>query len=82
MSSLPIDAEHGKMRDLLKRLSVERLDIEGARELKQLLQKESQTAMDLRYRKTLFRLMEILDKYIAGEVNLMPELNVQVSNLV
>jgi hypothetical protein len=82
MSSLPIDAEHEKMRDLLKRLSVERLDREEARELKQLLLKESQTAMDLRYRKTLFRLIDILNKYIAGEVNLMSEPNVQVSNLV
>jgi hypothetical protein len=85
MSSLSIperDKEKEKMRILLKHLSLEQLDREEAMELKPLLMKESQVAMDLGYRKVLFRLMEILDKYIAGEVNLSPDPIVKLANVV
>ncbi len=69
------------MRLLLRDLSLEKLNKEGAQELKPLLLKESQITTDLYHRKTLFRLIDILDKYIKGEINLMPELNVSVANV-
>lgn len=81
MSSIPIDLDKSKMRLLLRDLSLEKLNKEGAQELKPLLLKESQITTDLYHRKTLFRLIDILDKYIKGEINLMPELNVSVANV-
>lgn len=75
MSSLPVDLDREKMQYLLRQQSLERLDREGAQELKPLLIKEAANAKDLRYRKMLFRLIDLLDKYIKGEVNLMPDLD-------
>jgi hypothetical protein len=82
MSSVPIDLDRERMRYLLEQLSVEMLDRNGAEELRSLLDKEARLAMDQRYKKTLLRLIEILDEYIRGKVNLMPDLNVRVSNVV
>jgi len=48
-------------------------------ELKPLLEIETRLATDIRYKKTLIKLIETLDKYIKGEVNLMPEINVPIS---
>lgn len=82
MSSIPVDLDRAKMQYLLRQLSLERLDRESAQELKPLLQREAQYTTDPRYRNVLFRLIEILDQYIRGEVNLMPELSISnVSNL-
>ena len=69
--------DRGKMRYLLRQLSLERLDRAGAIELRPLLLMESSqtAAIDSIYRKTLLRLIDILDKYVSGEVNLMPVLN-------
>lgn len=80
----PIDIDYKKMQYLLELLSIERLEKDGAIELRRLLLKESQRAtIDLRYRKTLLRLIETLDRYIKGEVNLMPEISVgNISNVV
>jgi hypothetical protein len=79
MSAIHVNIDRERMQALLRDLSLERLDVDGAKELKQLLLRESQITMDLRYRRILLRLIDILDKYIAGEVNLMPY--VTVSNL-
>lgn len=81
-NTIPINLDRERMRYLLRQLSLERLEREDASELKTLLLKElEQTTLDPRYRKTLLRLTKILDKYIAGEINLMPEFQVNVSNI-
>lgn len=81
MSSIPVDLNRSKMRLLLEELAFERLDREGAMELKPLLETEARLTMDTEYKKRLINLIETLDKYIKGEVNLMPELNVTLSNV-
>jgi len=81
MSSIPVDLDRSKMRLLLEQLALERLDSNGARELKPLLETEARLTMDTEYKKRLINLIETLDKYIKGEVNLMPELNVSISNI-
>jgi hypothetical protein len=80
MSSIPMNNNHERMQYLLKQLSLERLDRDGAMELRPLLVEESQNTRDPRYRKILLRLIDILDKYVDGEVNLMPYIT--VSNVV
>lgn len=81
-NTIPINLDRERMRYLLRQLSLERLEREDASELKTLLLKElEQTTLNPRYRKTLLRLTKILDKYIAGEINLMPEFQVNVSNI-
>jgi len=79
MSSIPVDLDREKMRFLLEQLAFEQLDRKGAMELKPLLEIETRLATDIRYKKTLIKLIETLDKYIKGEVNLMPEINVPIS---
>lgn len=81
MSSIPVDLDRSKMRLLLEQLALEKLDRKGAMELKPLLDREARLATDIGYKKTLIKLIETLNKYIKGEVNLMPELNVTVSNV-
>lgn len=64
------EANRERMRYLLRQLSIERLEREDAPELRQLLLEESARAhIEPRYRKTLLRLVEIIDLYIAGKFN-------------
>ena len=79
----PIDLNSRfKMEYLLNLLSLERLDGEGAQELKPLLEREYQNTSDQRYRDVLLGLIEYLDQYIRGEINLMPGISIsKVSNL-
>jgi hypothetical protein len=80
MSAIKID-ERELMQYLLRQLSFERLDTEGAAELKPLLERELQTVTDPKYKRTLQRLINLLDKYIRGEINLMPLPDFTVSNV-
>lgn len=79
----PIDlSSRSKMEYLLKLLSLERLDREGAQELRPLLEREFQNTADQRYRKVLLGLVKILDEYIRGEIDLMPGITIsKVSNV-
>lgn len=71
------------MRYLLGLLSIERLEKADATELRQYLFEESnRTDIEPRYRNIILRLIETLDDYIAGRINLMPEIHVNVSNVV
>jgi len=74
MSSLPINTDKEKMHLLLERLENRTLDREMAKDLKPLLQKELQKAIqkgniDREY--DLRLLIDMLDSYIAGHINLM-----------
>lgn len=79
----PIDLDsRSKMEYLLHLLSLERLDREGAQELKPLLEREAQNTNNPRYIKVLSKLIQMLNDYIAGRINLMPEIEVSnVANL-
>lgn len=79
----PIDLNgRFKMEYLLNLLSLERLDREGAQELRPLLEREAQNTSDERYKEVLDGLIEMLDQYIRGEINLMPNISVfKVSNI-
>ncbi len=74
MTSINIDSDVRRERlwYLLHLLSLGRLDRDNAHDLKGLLMQELTTAInDKERRNELSALMRILDRYIAGEVDLM-----------
>jgi hypothetical protein len=74
MSSVPINLDSEKMKLLLKRLEEGTLDKESARELRPLLQKEVQRLYnigDYEQGDDLQLLADILDRYIAGIIDLI-----------
>jgi hypothetical protein len=81
MSGIKIDVDRQKMRYLLRQLSLERLDRDGAEQLRPMLQMELDSVSDPRYRDTLSRLIKLLSRYIAGEINLMKGINVRVAGV-
>jgi hypothetical protein len=74
MTSINIDSDvrRERLRYLLHLLSLGRLDRDNAQDLKGLLMQELTTAINDKERHNeLSALMRILDRYIAGEVDLM-----------
>jgi hypothetical protein len=74
MTSVNIDSDvrRERLRYLLHLLSLGRLDRDNAQDLKGLLTQELTTAItDKERRNELSALMRILNRYIAGEVDLM-----------
>jgi len=77
-----VNPDAGKKKYLLDLLSTGLLDREGAYELRTLLVKEIKFIEDIKRKRRMIGLINNLDKYISGEVNLMLEPQVtKVSNL-
>jgi hypothetical protein len=86
MSSINIenDIKRQKMRYLLSLLSLGKLTKELAGELKPLLIEELQKARsqnDIEHQKELSALIQILDSYLLGKVNLMVQPDAIISNV-
>ena len=79
MNTLPMDLERAKFRILLEDLAFEKLDIDGAIELRPLLIKEAKHTDNMRYKKILLKLIDTVDKYIKGEINLRRDIDVPIS---
>jgi hypothetical protein len=82
MSGIPINLDREKFNFLLQKLEQGMFDRDAVRELKPLLQAEIEEAR----RKGKFDraddlslLMDILNSYASGKINLMPEINVNVN---
>ena len=77
-----MDPSRQKMDLLLARLENGLLDIDGAQELKPLLIQEQINARskgDKEYEKDLLLLIDILDRYLKGEINLYKNIDFRVS---
>jgi hypothetical protein len=85
MSGLPSvenDVRRGRLRYLLHMLSLGRLDMENAEDLRNLLTEElTRVGNDLERQNELSALIRILNMYIAGEVDLMVHPEVIPSNI-
>jgi hypothetical protein len=73
MTSVPMDNGTEKKRYLLEMLSIGLLDKDGARELKPLLEKDLLTTDDLIRKNRLSQMVNTLNAYLAGKINLMME---------
>jgi hypothetical protein len=72
-NTIPIDLNYEKLRLLLRRLSQGVIDIDEAEELRLLLESERVNAIrnkDRIYEDHLFKLINIIDSFIADEFNL------------
>lgn len=84
MSSLNIknDVRRERLRYLLHLLSLGRLDRENAQDLRSLLTEElTRAGNDIERQNELSALIRILNRYIAGEVDLMVHPEVIPSNI-
>ncbi len=83
MSSINIDKDtkHGKLRYLLRLLSLGKLERDSAGELNALLMEELKQARqnnDLEHERELGALVKILDSYQLGQIDLMMQSDVDV----
>jgi len=72
-NTIPIDLNYEKLKLLLKRLTQGLLDVDQARELRQLLESEKINAnrkQDHIHEKQIDELIKLLDLFIAGEIDL------------
>lgn|GEM_PF-1333324 len=72
-NTIPIDLNYEKLRLLLKRLSQSVIEIDEAEELRLLLENERMNAIrnkDHIYENHLSKLINIIDSFIADEINL------------
>jgi hypothetical protein len=72
-NTIPMDLNYEKLRLLLKRLSQGVIDIDEAEELRLLLETERVNAIrnkDYIYEDHLSKLINIIDSFIADEINL------------
>jgi hypothetical protein len=72
-STIPIDLNYEKLRLLLKKLSQGVIEIDEAEELRLLLESERVKAIrnnDKIYENHLYKLINIIDSFIADEINL------------
>jgi hypothetical protein len=84
MSSMAIDPNPDKMNQLLERLEHGMLDRNAAMELKPLLQEQIEKARKkgkFQRADNLLLLVDILDSYISGRIDLMVQPEVVVSNV-
>lgn len=81
-NTLSINPDPEKKRYLLNLLSMGLLDKEGAKQLRALLLKDIPSIQNIERKKRIIQLINNLNKYISGEINLMLEPQVtNVSNL-
>ena len=85
MSSVPMDYSNEKLRILMKELELHKLTTEQAEVKIQLLEEEKQKSIEYAnkdYEATLSELLDLLKRYVAGEINLyQSEINVKISNV-
>jgi hypothetical protein len=85
MSSVPMDYSNEKLRILMKELELHKLTTEQAEVMIQLLEEEKQKSIEYAnkdYEATLSELLDLLKRYVAGEINLyQSEINVKISNV-
>jgi len=78
-NTLPIDLDKAKLSLLLQELAFERLDRDGAIELRPLLVEVERFVDNPRDRRNIEKTIKRLDKYINGEINLMQNIDVPIS---
>jgi hypothetical protein len=84
MSTIRVDPDKEKMKYLLTRLEQGLLDKEGATELREVLirkKRQKSNKNDAILKKDLSDLVELLDRYIAGKVNLYRPINSKISGV-
>ena len=85
MSSAPMDYSNDKLRILMKELELHKLTKEHAEEMIQLLEWEKQRSIEYAnkdYEATLSELLDVLKRYVAGEINLyQSDISLKVSNV-
>jgi hypothetical protein len=75
------DSDPEKKRYFLEMMSIGLLDKDGARELKQLLQKDVMKTNDLARKNRLLQIVVKLDDYLSDKINLMMEPYVKPTNV-
>ena len=84
-NTIPMDYRNENLKYLMKKLELHLLTTDEAQELIQLLEDEKQESIkygDKKYELILSGLLDVLNKYVAGEINLYEsDISVKVSNV-